>query len=88
MRPGELFGLTAGLIVLGAIAWQSHCSSCRSSCYLVDSPRDELESIYERYGQIARLSKFAGGIGFAFHRVRSQGSLVRGANGLSNGIVP
>ncbi len=59
-----------------------------SSCYLLDSPRDELESIYERYGQIAKLSKFAGGIGFAFHRVRSQGSLIRGTNGLSNGIVP
>ena len=59
-----------------------------SSCYLVDSPRDELESIYSRYGQIAQLSKFAGGIGFAFHRVRSQGSLIRGTNGLSNGIVP
>jgi ribonucleoside-diphosphate reductase alpha chain len=59
-----------------------------SSCYLLDSPRDELESIYERYGQVARLSKFAGGIGFAFHRVRSRGSLIRGTNGLSNGIVP
>jgi ribonucleoside-diphosphate reductase alpha chain len=59
-----------------------------SSCYLVDSPADDLESIYERYGQIAQLSKFAGGIGFAFHRVRSQGSLIRGTNGLSNGIVP
>jgi ribonucleoside-diphosphate reductase alpha chain len=59
-----------------------------SSCYLLDAPRDELESIYERYGQIARLSKFAGGIGFAFHRVRARGSLIRGTNGRSNGIVP
>ena len=25
-----------------------------SSCYLLDSPRDELESIYERYGDVAR----------------------------------
>ncbi|HUY06957.1 MAG TPA: ribonucleoside-diphosphate reductase subunit alpha [Acidimicrobiales bacterium] len=59
-----------------------------SSCYLLDSPLDSLESIYQRYGQIAQLSKFAGGIGFGFHRVRSQGSLIRGTNGLSNGIVP
>lgn len=59
-----------------------------SSCYLLDSPRDELESIYARYGQVAQLSKFAGGIGLAFHRVRSEGSLIRGTNGLSNGIVP
>jgi ribonucleoside-diphosphate reductase alpha chain len=59
-----------------------------SSCYLVDSPRDELGSIYESYGKIAQLSKFAGGIGLAFHRIRSRGSLIRGTNGLSNGIIP
>ncbi len=34
------------------------------------------------------LSKFSGGIGLAYHRVRSQGSLIRGTNGHSNGIVP
>src|SRR4029078_5983250 len=34
------------------------------------------------------LSKFSGGIGIAYHRVRSQGSLIRGTNGHSNGIVP
>ncbi|GGK74157.1 ribonucleoside-diphosphate reductase [Sphaerisporangium melleum] len=59
-----------------------------SSCYLVDSPRDELGSIYERYAQIARLSKFAGGIGVSWSRVRSRGALIRGTNGHSNGIVP
>lgn len=59
-----------------------------SSCYLVDSPRDELDSIYDRYQQVARLSKFAGGIGIGFSRVRSRGALIRGTNGQSNGIVP
>lgn len=59
-----------------------------SSCYLLDSPEDDLESIYDRYRDIARLSKFAGGIGVAYHRVRSRGSLIRGTNGESNGIVP
>ncbi|MFG1874643.1 ribonucleoside-diphosphate reductase subunit alpha [Sphaerisporangium sp. NPDC049003] len=59
-----------------------------SSCFLLDSPRDELEAIYERYGQIARLSKYAGGIGVSWTRVRSRGSLIRGTNGHSNGIVP
>ncbi|MBB5084830.1 ribonucleoside-diphosphate reductase subunit alpha [Nonomuraea endophytica] len=59
-----------------------------SSCYLVDSPKDELESIYDRYAQVARLSKFAGGIGIAWSRVRSRGALIRGTNGHSNGIVP
>ncbi|WP_244298539.1 ribonucleoside-diphosphate reductase subunit alpha [Micromonospora cremea] len=59
-----------------------------SSCYLVDSPRDELDSIYQRYAQVANLSKFAGGIGIAYSRVRSRGALIRGTNGQSNGIVP
>ncbi|GAA1804312.1 ribonucleoside-diphosphate reductase subunit alpha [Luedemannella flava] len=59
-----------------------------SSCFLVDSPRDELDSIYERYAQVARLSKYAGGIGISWSRVRSRGSLIRGTNGLSHGIVP
>ena len=59
-----------------------------SSCYLLDSPEDSLEGIYQRYSDIARLSKFAGGIGVAWHRIRSRGSLIQGTNGLSNGIVP
>lgn len=59
-----------------------------SSCYLLDSPKDELDSLYERYHQVARLSKHAGGIGLSYSRIRSRGSLIRGTNGHSNGIVP
>ena len=59
-----------------------------SSCYLLDSPLDELDSIYDRYHQVARLSKHAGGIGLSFSRIRARGSLIRGTNGHSNGIVP
>jgi ribonucleoside-diphosphate reductase alpha chain len=59
-----------------------------SSCYLHDSPSDSLDSIYDTYKDVALLSKFSGGIGLAFHRVRSEGSLIRATNGLSNGIIP
>lgn len=59
-----------------------------SSCFLLDSPQDSLDSIYDKYKDVAMLSKFSGGIGIAFHRVRSEGSLIRSTNGLSNGIVP
>ena len=59
-----------------------------SSCYLLDSPEDSLDGIYKRYTDIAKLSKFAGGIGVAWHRIRAKGSLIRGTNGLSNGIIP
>ena len=59
-----------------------------SSCFLLDSPDDHLASIYDCYKDIAMLSKFSGGIGLAFHRVRSRGSLIESTNGHSNGIVP
>ncbi len=59
-----------------------------SSCYLLDSPQDNLEAIYEKYKDVALLSKFAGGIGLAYHRVRARGSLIRATNGHSKGIVP
>ena len=59
-----------------------------SSCYLLDSPRDDLGAIYDKYKDVALLSKFAGGIGLSFSRVRSRGSLIKGTNGQSNGIIP
>jgi len=59
-----------------------------SSCFLLDSPDDHLENIYQRYADVALLSKFSGGIGLAYHRVRSRGSLIESTNGHSNGIVP
>jgi ribonucleoside-diphosphate reductase alpha chain len=59
-----------------------------SSCFLLDSPADHLEKIYKSYTDIALLSKFSGGIGLAYHRVRSRGSLIESTNGKSNGIVP
>ncbi|KYG61199.1 ribonucleoside-diphosphate reductase [Bdellovibrio bacteriovorus] len=59
-----------------------------SSCYLLDSPADDLKAIYDKYSDIALLSKFAGGIGVAYSRVRSRGSLIKGTNGHSNGIIP
>ncbi len=64
------------------------CHEQLSSCFLLDSPQDSLESIYAKYGDIAQLSKFSGGIGMSYSRVRSRGSLIRSTNGHSNGIVP
>ncbi len=59
-----------------------------SSCFLLDSPEDDLSAIYDKYKDVALLSKFSGGIGISFSRVRSRGSLIRSTNGHSNGIVP
>lgn len=87
----ELYGLLSTLSYLPSSPTLFNSAARRpqlSSCFLLDSPRDELESIYERYAQVARLSKYAGGIGISWTKVRSRGSLIRGTNGHSNGIVP
>jgi ribonucleoside-diphosphate reductase alpha chain len=59
-----------------------------SSCFLLDSPGDHLEDIYKKYTDVALLSKFSGGIGLSYSRVRSRGSLIDSTNGYSSGIVP
>jgi ribonucleoside-diphosphate reductase alpha chain len=59
-----------------------------SSCFLLDSPSDHLQDIYKKYTDVALLSKFSGGIGIAYSRVRSRGSLIESTNGHSSGIVP
>ncbi len=64
------------------------CLPQLSSCYLLESPSDDLSAIYEIYKNIALLSKFAGGIGVSFSKIRSRGSLIKGTNGYSKGIVP
>ncbi|MEU5995982.1 ribonucleoside-diphosphate reductase subunit alpha [Spirillospora sp. NPDC047418] len=90
-EAAELYGLLSTLRYLPSSPTLFNAAARRpqlSSCFLLDSPRDELESIYDRYGQVARLSKYAGGIGISWTKVRSRGSLIRGTNGHSNGIVP
>ncbi|GAA0433836.1 ribonucleoside-diphosphate reductase [Acrocarpospora corrugata] len=87
----ELYRLMAGFAYLPSSPTLFNSGARRpqlSSCFLLDSPRDDLDGIYERYAQIARLSKYAGGIGVSWSRVRSRGSLIRGTNGHANGIVP
>lgn len=59
-----------------------------SSCYLLDSPLDELADIQKRQSDIAALSKWAGGIGLSMSRIRGSGDLIKGTNGKSNGIGP
>ncbi|MEO3791266.1 ribonucleoside-diphosphate reductase subunit alpha [Nonomuraea sp. B10E15] len=90
-EAAELYALMSSLSYLPSSPTLFNAGARRpqlSSCFLLDSPRDELEGIYDRYGQVARLSKYAGGIGISWTRVRSRGSLIRGTNGHSNGIVP
>ena len=58
-----------------------------SSCYLSTVP-DDLDGIYESIKENALLSKFAGGLGNDWTRVRALGSHIKGTNGESQGVVP
>jgi ribonucleoside-diphosphate reductase alpha subunit len=59
-----------------------------SSCYLLSMHDDSIAGIYKTLGDCAAISKYAGGIGLHLHNIRARGSLIRGTNGTSNGLVP
>ncbi|VAW90705.1 Ribonucleotide reductase of class Ia (aerobic), alpha subunit [hydrothermal vent metagenome] len=58
-----------------------------SSCYLTTIP-DELGGIYSSLKDNALLSKYAGGLGNDWTRVRGLGAHIKGTNGQSQGVVP
>ena len=59
-----------------------------SSCYLISMEHDSLDGIFNTLKECANISKWAGGIGLHIHNIRAAGSLIRGTNGYSTGIVP
>ncbi|BCX82943.1 ribonucleoside-diphosphate reductase alpha chain [Methylomarinovum caldicuralii] len=58
-----------------------------SSCYLTTIP-DDLEGIFNGIKEDAMLSKYAGGLGNDWTRVRARGARIKGTNGISQGVVP
>lgn len=58
-----------------------------SSCYLTTVP-DDLDGIFNAVHDNAMLSKFAGGLGNDWSRVRAMGAKIKGTNGKSQGVVP
>ena len=58
-----------------------------SSCYL-STVEDDLHHIFKVVADNAQLSKWAGGIGNDWTPVRATGSLIKGTNGFSQGVIP
>lgn len=58
-----------------------------SSCFLLHM-EDSLMEIYNTIHHCAMISQKAGGIGINISNIRSTGSIIKGNNGKSNGIVP
>jgi ribonucleoside-diphosphate reductase alpha subunit len=58
-----------------------------SSCFLTGMG-DSIESIFDTISNIANISKWSGGIGVHLSGIRGKGSIIRGTNGKSDGIIP
>ena len=59
-----------------------------SSCFLVGMQEDSIVGIYDTLKDCACISKYSGGIGLHISNIRSNQSIIKGTNGISNGIVP
>jgi ribonucleotide reductase alpha subunit len=61
-----------------------------SSCFLLtmSGDGDSVDGIYDTLKQCAHISKWSGGIGLSISSVRANGSIIKGTNGKSDGIIP
>lgn len=57
-----------------------------SSCF-IDTVPDDLQGIYKSISNFANVSKFGGGMGLYFGKVRAQGSTIRGFKGAAGGVI-
>lgn len=57
-----------------------------SSCF-IDTVPDSLEGIYRSITNFAQVSKFGGGMGLYFGKVRANGSSIRGFEGAAGGVI-
>lgn len=57
-----------------------------SSCF-IDTVPDSLDGIYRSIDSFAKVSKFGGGMGLYFGKVRAAGSPIRGFKGAAGGVI-
>ena len=57
-----------------------------SSCF-IDTVPDSLNGIYRSIDNFAKVSKFGGGMGMYFGKVRASGSAIRGFEGAAGGVI-
>jgi ribonucleoside-diphosphate reductase alpha chain len=59
-----------------------------SSCFLIAMKEDSIKGIFDTLEDCALISKHAGGIGLHCSNIRAKGSIIKGTNGTSNGLLP
>ncbi len=89
-RTIEFYRLLSGFDFMSSTPTLFNSGTLRpqlSSCYLT-TVADDLDGIYSAIKDNALLSKFAGGLGNDWTRVRGMGAHIKGTNGKSQGVVP
>ncbi|MGR9100050.1 MAG: ribonucleoside-diphosphate reductase subunit alpha, partial [Gammaproteobacteria bacterium] len=90
VRAAEFYDLLSSFDFMSSTPTLFNSATLRpqlSSCYLTTVP-DNLEGIFSAIKDDALLSKYAGGLGNDWTRVRAMGSHIKGTNGKSQGVVP
>jgi len=59
-----------------------------SSCFLIGNKGDDIDGLFDTIKDVAKISKWAGGIGLHVHNVRAKGSYIKGTGGESDGLLP
>jgi len=59
-----------------------------SSCFLIGNKGDDIDGLFDTIKDVAKISKWAGGIGLHVHDVRAKGSYIKGTGGESDGLLP
>jgi ribonucleoside-diphosphate reductase alpha chain len=89
-RAIEFYHLLSSFDFMSSTPTLFNSGTCRpqlSSCYLSTVP-DDLDGIFSAIRDDALLSKYAGGLGNDWSRVRAMGAHIKGTNGESQGVVP
>lgn len=59
-----------------------------SSCFLIGNKGDDIDGLFDTIKDVAKISKWAGGIGLHVHDVRGKGAYIKGTGGESDGLIP
>lgn len=86
----EFYDVLSKFEVITATPTLANARSTRhqlSSCYVGSMP-DNIEGIFDSYKEMALLSKYGGGVGWDFSKIRGLGSYIDGHKNAAGGVVP
>lgn len=86
----QFYDLLSKFEVMAATPTLSNARTPRhqlSSCYVGSTP-DSIEGIFDSYKEMALLSKYGGGIGWDFSKIRGLGSFIDGHKNAAGGVIP